>query len=148
MIDWLRFFEDSIAVIHDQLAAILGASGCREGWLQGELFRAGHQYHLRVNEYSLGYRQKTDLSCSAKPAMIAEIKIVGADYSPKMEQAIEADVKRLRQVNAADTERYMILIIPKCNEKNKLGYYLDTCSFSSTCFERDFPAFRLRIWRL
>lgn len=148
MNDWLNFFADSIAAIHDPLSVILGASGCREKWLHGELFRAGRQYDLRVDEYNLGNSNKADLSCALRPAMIAEIKIVGADYLSKMQAAIESDVQRMREVGNPDVERYMILIVPRSDAKTPLGAYLESCSFSSTCVEREFPGFRLRIWRL
>jgi hypothetical protein len=82
--DWIRFFTDTIDAIHEPLAVVLTASGCREGWLQGELYRAGRAYDVRVNEYSLGSRQTADLSCGDAPDMLAELKIVGADYFPKM----------------------------------------------------------------
>ncbi|MCI0365518.1 MAG: hypothetical protein L0219_16770 [Phycisphaerales bacterium] len=144
MIDWLAFFADAIAAVQDPLAVVLRATGCREGWLQGELFRAGREHGLRVNDYKLGNGKKADLSA---PAMIAEIKIVGADYQPKMRHFIESDVQRMRQVSGVDTERYIILIIPRCESKTALGAYLDSCSFSSICEERDFLGFRLRIWR-
>ena len=147
MTDWLHFFVQAIESIHEPLSVVLRASGCREGWLQGELFRAGRAYDLRVNEYSLGGRQTADLSCGEGPAMLAEIKIVGADYYPKMQGYIESDVERMRAVTTAGTERYMILIIPACETKTKLGDYLHSCSFSDTCVEREWPGFRLRIWR-
>lgn len=147
MVDWLTFFTELIAAIHQPLAVVLGASGCREGWLQAEVFRAGRQYDVRVNEYSLGNRKTADLSCDTEPKMLAEIKIVGADYFAKMQYAIEADADRMRQVSTAGTERYMILVVPQSDAKTVLGTYVDSCSLSSTCVERQFPGFRLRIWR-
>jgi hypothetical protein len=147
MIDWLTFFVQTIDAVHEPFSVILTASGCREGWLQGELFRAGRRHDLRVNEYKLGDRQTADLSCGEGSAMLAEIKIVGADYYHKMQGYIESDVERMRSVSSSGTERYMILIIPKCEAKTKLGEYLHSCSFSAECVEREWPGFRLRIWR-
>src|SRR5580693_5967018 len=132
MIDWLKFFIETLESIHDQLAVVLMASGCREGWLQGELFRAGREHNLRVNEYDLGDRQTADVSCGDGPDMLAEIKIVGADYFPKMQGHIESDVERMRSFSNAMTQRYMILIIPNCDAETKLGKYLHSCSFSTT----------------
>ena len=147
MCDWLNFFVSTIESIREPLSIILKASGCREGWLQGELFRAGRQYNLRVNEYSLGSRQTADMSCGAGPEMLAEVKIAGADYSLKMKRHIESDVARMRAVSTLHTERFMILVIPGSNEKTTLGDYLHSCSFSANCLEREWPAFRLRIWK-
>ena len=145
--DWMKFFVQTVDAIHGPLAVVLNASGCREGWLQGELYRAGRDYDLRVNAYSLGSRQTADLSCGDGPDMLAEIKIVGADYFPKMRGYIESDVERMRAVSNADTQRFMILIIPHSDTITPLGEWLTTCSFSPTCAEREWPGFRLRIWK-
>jgi len=148
MPNWLTFFVDTIEAINAPLAVVLKASGCREGWLQGELYRAGREYDLRVNECALGHRQTADLSCGEKPDMFAEIKIVGANYYPKMRGYIEADVERMRAASAPGTERFMILIMPRCDAKTALGEYLKSCSFSTKCVERGWPNFRMRIWQL
>jgi len=149
MIDWMNFFTETIEAIHERLSIVLTASGCREGWLQGELFSAGRKYDLRVNEHKLEDRQTADLSCGPGPSMLAEIKIVAANYAPKMQTFIESDVARMRAVSSADTERYMILVIPKCDVKTKLGDYLDACSFpKKRCFDRTWPNFRVKIWQL
>jgi hypothetical protein len=146
MPNWLRFFADTIERIQEPLSIVLGASGCREGWLQGELFRAGREHDLRVNEFSLGNRQTADVSCGDAPEMLAEIKICGAGYYPKMQGYIESDVARMRAVSTPGTRRYMILIIPRSDAKSKLGEYLHSCSFSPQCIEREFPGFHLRMW--
>ena len=120
---------------------------------QGELFRAGRKQSLdlRVNEHGLGDRKRADLSCGDPPTMLAEIKIVGSWYFPKMQFAIESDVERMRRASAPDAERYMILVIPEWPEtdgKTALGRYLDTCKFSDKCTERRWAGFHLKIWRL
>ena len=146
--DWMSFFVETIKAIREPLATVLGAASCREGWLQGELFRAGRDVDLRVNEFNLGRSAKADVSAEGDPPMVAEIKIVGADYQPKMRHYIEADVERLRIVEDPTIERYMILIIPHSEATGVLAEYLDGCSFSDECFERGFDSFRLRIWKV
>jgi len=131
--DWMNFFVSSIDAIHERLAVVVTATGCREGWLQGELFLAGRRYDLRVNECQLGNHRKADLSCGNPVKMIAEIKIVSGGFFPKMRYAIDVDVERMREVTIPDAERYMILVIPQYDIKTTLGDYLDSCSFSSTC---------------
>jgi hypothetical protein len=113
----------------------------------GRIIPRWSRHDLRVNEHNLGGRQTADVSRGDGPAMLAEIKIVGGDYFPKMQSYIESDVERMRSVRTPGTERYMILIIPKCEAKTKLGEYLHSCSFSAECVEREWPGFRLRIWR-
>src|SRR5690349_2094007 len=112
MTDWLTFFVNTIEAIREPLSVVLTASGCREGWLQGELFRAGREYDLRVNEHNLGGRQTVDVSYGEGPAMLAEIKSIGANHQQKMQGYLELDVGRMRSVSTTCTERYMILIIP------------------------------------
>jgi hypothetical protein len=111
------------------------------------LFRAGRQYDLKVNPFRLAPRKTADLWCEAAPEMIAEIKIIGADYYAKMRYAIESDVERMQDATDRSMERYMILIVPRSNVRSALGDYLRTCSFSPTSIDRDFPGFRLRIWK-
>lgn len=147
MTDWAAFFVDAIEAIHEPFSVVLTVSGCREGWLQGELYRAGRPYNLRVNEHRLGEHQTADVSCGPGPNMLAEIKIVGADYSAKMQGFIDSDVERMRAVSTPGTERFMVLIIPRSTAKTKLGEYLQSCSFSSDCVEREWPGFRLKVWR-
>jgi hypothetical protein len=145
--DWLKFFVKTIGDIKNPLSVVLSASGCREGWLQGEIFRAGRKYDLRVNEFRLGKRQTADISCGKGPSMLAEIKIVGANYLPKMQGYVESDAARMRAVSTAGTERFMILIIPDSDASTKLGKYLHSCSFSAVCVEHIWPVFRSRIWK-
>jgi hypothetical protein len=156
-INWMRFFVNSIDAIKSDLAYVASnASGCREGWLQGELFLAAKRngYNLRLNEHPLGGRGKADLSWGDPARMIAEIKIVGANFQAKMRHAIDADVKRLREVRTRGIERYMILIIPD-SEKNgkkigKLKNYLDSWPVDGEC--RTIPSkgkgFCLKILRI
>jgi len=149
MIDWMAFFETSIDAIHHDLAYVLAnASGCREGWLQGELLLAGREYSLWTNESVVGCPGKVDLVCGNPPQMVAEIKIVGAHYSPKMESAVEADVERLRRLEVPD--RYMLLVIVPSDADTQLGAYLTACSFSERCIDRTWEdsGLRLRVWRI
>jgi hypothetical protein len=126
--NWTRFFIDSIEAIRKDLAYISAeASGCREGWLQGMLLLAAKKsgFDLRANEHPMGLRGKADLSFGDPPTMIAEIKIVGADFQSKMSRAIDADVERLRGVKTRRIERYMILVIRESTKTGKLKTYLD-----------------------
>jgi hypothetical protein len=149
MPDWLRFFDQTLAQIHRELAVVLDAPGCREGWLQGEFFRAGRKYDLAVNTYPFGKRAKADLSAGDPVKMVAEIKIVASWYQPKQRYAVEADVSRLKAIKRKGVERFMILIVPGATDATRtLGRWLTTCSFSDSCRERGWPEFRVRIWKL
>lgn len=140
----LDFFDYSA----ESIGVVVNAWGCREGWLQGEMYRAGWRRGLQVNNYPLGGNKKADLCCLESPRMVAEVKVLGADYQGKMRYALDADVERLTAIPDSDLERYMVLVIPKCEVRSSLGDYLDSVCFAPRCVEREYPKFRLRLWRL
>ncbi len=80
--------------------------------------------------------------------MIAEIKIVGADFQSKMRHAIDADVRRLRNVKTRGIERYMILVIRKSEATGVLKRYLDAWPSPSKCRRLDRKGFCLKIARI
>lgn len=147
---WLNFFEASIGAIHKPLAVVLNAGGCREGWLQAELFRAGQRYDLKVNHHSLGKGKKADLSCGDGPQMLAEIKIVGAGYQSKMRHYIDSDARRMKRASTSKTKCFMILLIPdsELDSDSTLKTYLHSCSFGPKPVERSWPGFKLRMWEI
>jgi hypothetical protein len=150
-IDWARFFIDSIEAARKDLTYIAGkASGCREGWLQGTILLAANKrgYDLRANECRMGRRGKADISFGDPPTMIAEIKIVGADFQSKMRHAIDADVDRLRKVRAHGIERYMIVVIRESTSTGILRAYLDSWPSPSEGRELKGKGFCLKILRV
>lgn len=80
--------------------------------------------------------------------MVAEIKVLGADYQGKMRYALDSDVERLKAIQDPGLERYMLLVIPNSEVRSALGDHLTTVCYSSNCVERDYPKFKLRLWRL
>jgi hypothetical protein len=76
-----------------RLRWVFDAEGCREGWLQGELFLS-HRKRVGVNLIPIaGRRTKADLSadldveprvriCGPHP-MVAELKVLAASFQPK-----------------------------------------------------------------
>ena len=60
-------------------AVVLNADGCREGWLQGEIYR---YFHPKYNGFRVNYSQgsgrvKHDVYCPLPTEMIAELKVYG-----------------------------------------------------------------------
>jgi hypothetical protein len=151
VVNWMHFFESSFHNMRQRLNIVLDASGCREGWLQGELFRLGKKQGLLANSYSFGRGQKADLSFGEPVSMVAEVKIVGAqDQAKKMKDRIESDVARLGAIKDPSIKRFMLLVVPD-REDTELGRWLLSRSFSkrpSDCFERAWAGFRLRAWRI
>ena len=145
---WEQFFLDFFDYSAEAIGIVVSASGCREGWLQGELYRAGRRRGLRVNEYPLGGNRKADLCCRESPRMVAEIKVLGADYQGKMRYALDADVERMSAIQDGELERYMILVIPNSKVQSSLGQHLSGVCYSPLCVERKYPEFGLRLWRL
>ena len=44
---WPQFFTEFFDHSEAALSVVLNASGCREGWIQGEFFRFGQDRRLR-----------------------------------------------------------------------------------------------------
>ena len=145
---WTEYFTAFFDQSEAARGVVLNASGCREGWIQGEFFRFGQGRRLRVNEYPLGGNKKADLFCDVSPRMIAEIKILGADYFGKMRHYLDSDVARLQAVPDETLERYMILVIPHSNVQSRLGEHLHSVSYSERCSEKNYRWFKTRIWQL
>ena len=101
-----------------------------------------------MNQDPIGVNGKVDLSCQVEPRMVAEIKIIGADYSPKGRWALESDVDRLGEIKVPEIEKFMSLVVPVSEEKTKPGDHLLSVSFSEHCCEKTYPQFKLRIWKL
>ena len=121
--NWMTYFADFFRQRSADLQAILDAAGCREGWVQGEMFLHARQLHLETN--ATGY--KFDLHCPTPP-MIAEIKICGGDYAPKMKGYIQDDVKKLADAQGV-WQRFLILVVDKRHPDTSLGRWLTTCEF-------------------
>lgn len=78
---WPSKFRAAFDAIGPSLAVVLNASGCRELWLHGELYRhlAATDPDFRVNTYSIAARKTADLHGSTPKPMIAEVKVFGVN---------------------------------------------------------------------
>ena len=121
--DWIAYFDQFFSPRAEELAVIIDAAGCREGWVQGEMFLHGRDLGLRTN----ATRSRFDLLCPSPP-MIAEIKICGGGYAQKMRGFIEGDVQKLSRA-AGPYDRFMILIVDSRITDTPLGRWLTTCDF-------------------
>ncbi|MCH8315634.1 MAG: hypothetical protein IIA64_06635 [Planctomycetes bacterium] len=149
-VDWFQWFLAFFEKVKDHFAVVLDAAGCWEGWLQGEMFlqgRHGRDMTLFTNHPGVLNEGFADLFAVAHPPMVGEIKIVSAEGTV-MDSAIEKDVRRLRDRRVTATEAYMVLVIPKSEKQTKLGYRLEKLHYSDQHVERDYGAFKVRIWRI
>lgn len=120
---WAATILDLIADFKGELAEVLKASGCREGWLQGELFRrlrAKGIQDVQTNEYPYAgnVRARADLWVPGK--MVAEIKVLGdCGFLPKVIDG-STSIQRLRE-NYHPREAGGRRIITKELVENSLG---------------------------
>jgi hypothetical protein len=141
--DWIAYFDDFFSKRAAKLAEMMKAAGCREGWVQGELFLHGRDLGIETNATRLKY----DILCKSAP-MIAEIKICGGDYSPKMKGLIEDDVRKLGR-DPGDRERFMILIVDTRKADSKLADWLRDPGFSDLKLDRKFSeSVAIKVWQV
>ncbi|WP_417559943.1 hypothetical protein [Marinomonas sp.] len=88
--EWMRVFCEFFDRNASQIGAVMYAEGCREGWLQGEMFRQSEDEDFMVNSYKIGSRGKAlDLhgfrprSSSSPQTMVGEIKIIATSFLNK-----------------------------------------------------------------
>ena len=88
--EWMRVFCEFFDRNASQIGAVMYAEGCREGWLQGEMFRQSEDENFMVNSYKIGERGKAlDLhgfrprSNSSPQTMVGEIKIIATSFLNK-----------------------------------------------------------------
>lgn len=125
-LDWLAYFARFFWQAAAPLAEVLDADGCREGWLQGELFRYGRRHgpKLSTNASVGSRRRKFDLLCKCPP-MVAEIKICGGSYQTKNRGMIRDDVEKL--LRAGDCfAKILVLVVDRRVTDTKLADWLAT----------------------
>lgn len=146
--DWIAFFTSFFERRKEAISRVLDARGCREGWLQGEIFIYAGELGLSLQ--TNGKRQRYDLY-STSPPMIAEIKIAGGDYQPKNKFMIRKDVDKLACA-PAEFARFMILLIDTQVTGTQLANWLSSDSPFSVESD-EFPPvqsqrWRARIWKM
>ena len=147
--DWMTFFDDFFSQRATELAVILDAGGCREGWVQGEMFLQGKDLAIKTNATS----SKFDLLCLTPP-MIAEIKLCGGGggyevNASKMRGWIKCDVQKLAHAEG-EYERFFILIVDNRWPNTSFGQWLRTCDFPNIR-KREKPlseSVTIRVWQI
>jgi len=79
--NWLEAFRHAFNDMAPDLAVVLNAKGCREGWIQAELFRrlSRSDPAFSVNSYKLSKGKTADLHGEKPTPMLAEIKVLGTE---------------------------------------------------------------------
>ncbi|PTQ86798.1 hypothetical protein [Agitococcus lubricus] len=87
--EWFNFFKSFFQNNAASIGTVMYANGCREGWLQGEMFRTATDEKFAVNYYQLKrYSEKLDLygempNRQVQQKMVAEIKIISPSFEKK-----------------------------------------------------------------
>ncbi len=78
---WLDAFRSAFDGMAADLPVVLNARGCREGWIQAELFRrlSPSDPAFSVNFYSLNKGKTADLYGEIPSRMLAELKVLGTE---------------------------------------------------------------------
>ena len=76
---WIEALREFFQRIEAPLSVILNANGCREGWIQGELFRHFRPTDatFKVNCSHASNRIKHDIVCGRPVSLVAEMKVYG-----------------------------------------------------------------------
>lgn len=84
---WFELLVEFFDAHSESLGEVFDASGCREGWVQGELFR---WFRCRrgfgtfaVNSLRISDTEKADFSAEEPTRVVREIKLVGWNYCTK-----------------------------------------------------------------
>lgn len=143
--NWTETFKMFFNSRKGEIDKILDAQGCREGWLQGEMFLYANPGSLQANVEP----QKYDLVSKIKEdPMIAEIKICGGDYQSKMKGPIEHDIVKLAKAPSGQA-KYFILVIDTRHLESSFGKWLiDFRPVAEEFEEVQGKNFKARIWKL
>jgi hypothetical protein len=104
---WPDRFLALLAEISRPMAVVLNADGCREGWLQGEIYRHfSAQYDgFRVNHSYRSRRVKHDVYCPLPNEMVAELKVYGMRGYLNKNVCGQSNIKRFLPEHAATRVR-------------------------------------------
>jgi len=153
--DWLDYFTSYFEEHEDSVSMILDARGCREGWLQGELFLYAIKYFGEEEVVTTNdSKHKYDLF-SDKKSMATEIKICGGDYQLKVKGLIKADIAKLKKNPLNFNNLFFLFLIDRRYPDTILGHwlkrgYLDEQEFAghdkAELFKSD--KFRVDAWKI
>ncbi|KDM89794.1 hypothetical protein [Photobacterium galatheae] len=137
---WLStYFKDR----HAQIAKILNIGGCRELWMQGDIYLYLNDNDLRTN----ATRYKFDIY--KKGHFAIELKILGGQYQRKVLNDLENDFRKLSS-NAVEQDQYVVLVLDNSSPETKLYSQLSNYAHpaGNLISQSDFGAFCIRIWKV
>lgn len=169
----LRFFRDPAQ--GEALTEVLSARACREGWLQGQLFRWMRRAHPRSG-FEVNKRRANvlfDISADDAP-MVGELKVLGSGYQTKvvggalrdlasrLDRPVTAndaaatyrwgllkDYSRLMQPGVqSDTDRILVLVVADPEDDTMLGRVLTGIRFQGVEQRVEGDRWLAKVWSL
>lgn len=139
-VDWLpEFFR-----LHaDQIKRILPAGGCRELWLQGEIYLylsdRGLSTNATLNKYDL----------YLEDSFVMELKLLGGDYQRKVLGYLGKDFEKLKK-HVGKEQKYVLLVLDnRCQSTRLYGELFNyKTELAKLVFYFDYGSFCVLLWRL
>lgn len=139
-VEWVpEFFSGNVG----RIEKIFSAGGCRELWLQGEIFLFLSDDSLETNST----KKKYDLFKQNSFAM--EIKLLGGNYQRKVINSLGKDFVKLSS-HQGNEQKYVLLVLDNrfqeyCLYDELFNYHND---LANQVYYNDFGPFCVMLWRL
>lgn len=139
-VNWISEFFEKIS---NRLTRILSAGGCRELWLQGEIYLYLDDSTVKTNATLKKYDVYKENS------FILEIKLLGGNYQKKVISRLEDDFKKLADHSGLE-QKYMLLVLDNQCQNTTLYDQLYNYQHSSgkQVFYKDYRAYCVLLWRV
>ncbi|GGE69833.1 hypothetical protein GCM10011533_22760 [Streptosporangium jomthongense] len=139
-VEWVpEFFSENV----DRIEKILPAGGCRELWLQGEIFLFLGGDGLVTNSTE----RKYDLY--KKNSFVMEVKLLGGNYQRKVLNSLRQDFEKV-SLHEGNEQKYILLVLdnrfPESKLYDELFNYQN--SLAKQIYYRDFGPFCVLLWRV
>lgn len=139
-VEWVpEFFSENV----DRIEKILPAGGCRELWLQGEIFLFLGGDGLVTNSTE----RKYDLY--KKNSFVMEVKLLGGNYQRKVLNSLRQDFEKV-SLHEGNEQKYVLLVLdnrfPESKLYDELFNYQN--SLAKQVYYRDFGPFCVLLWRV
>ncbi|WP_303292348.1 hypothetical protein [Marinobacter sp. SS5-14b] len=139
-VEWVpEFFSANV----DRIEKILPAGGCRELWLQGEiyLFLGGDGLVTNSTE------KKYDLY--KRNSFVMEVKLLGGNYQRKVLNSLAQDFEKV-SLHEGNEQKYVLLVLDNRFQESKLYDELFNYqnSLAKQVYYQDFGPFCILLWRV
>lgn len=139
-VEWVPEF---FSIHAGRIEKILPAGGCRELWLQGEIFLFLGGDGLVTNST----KRKYDLY--KENSFVMEVKLLGGNYQRKVLNSLGQDFEKLFK-HAGNEQKYVLLVLDNTCQESRLydelfNYQND---LAKQVYYHDFGRFCVLLWRV